>query len=454
MTKPPPSTVFPRPRDANQRVPGYLGRVLRGDEPVGTCFQVATGILVTGLHVLEQVGANRVGDAVTVDALAGGREPFTATVVAIHLSHDLAILGSPQALSVSVSNWAASDSLPLGTSVETAGASAFADPEDTHRHVDARGIWAGGTMRDDHIPLGRMRLPDVVPGMSGAPILRKIDGRVVGVVSARYNSADGWLPHSVWVTRSEDVQALLRGTVDVLLETPPSTPESFDLTLVVDDSEVRLLGPQVDVSARHQGITPGLQNALGEVYRERARAASTSPSRTSPHDMPATDHVEIFSLRRAGELAGESFLPSTLSLKLAQLLREAVRLHQPMRIGVDPGNQLRTVGGYSGFDHRRALGASPSSPPLPPCPRSRPHLNPRAAAHRRRNRGTQRKRRPCTRLRARVTRRAERGTCRQTRCRRRPGSRIRHHGQPSRAALAEAPAHILHLSAATEFPAG
>ena len=53
--------------------------------------------------------------------------------------------------------------------------------------------------------------------------------------------------------------------------------------------------------------------------------------------MPATDHVEIFSLRRAGELAGESFLPSTLSLKLAQLLREAVRLHQPMRIGVDPG---------------------------------------------------------------------------------------------------------------------
>ena len=39
-------------------VPGYLGRVLDGaGDPVGTCFQVAPGVLVTAWHVLEDIGA-------------------------------------------------------------------------------------------------------------------------------------------------------------------------------------------------------------------------------------------------------------------------------------------------------------------------------------------------------------------------------------------------------------
>jgi tetratricopeptide (TPR) repeat protein len=337
MTEPSALTGNPGARVVDERVPGYLGRLLRDVEPVGTCFQVAPGVFMTALHVVEQVGANRVGDTVAVDALAGGIEPFTATVAGIHLSHDLAILTSPQALSASVSGWSTSDSLPLDTPVAVSGVSAFADPGHTHRYLVAAGLWAGGTMRDDHLPLGRMRSPDVVPGMSGAPVLRQADDSVVGVVSARYNSADGWLRDSVWVTRSEDVQALLRGTVDIHLQTPPLSLDSFDLTLLVDASQVRMVGAQVDVNAPHQGITPGLRNALAEVHRERARAASTAPTRTALRHIPANDHVEIFSLRHAGKLAGESFLPVALADKLAELLREAIRLHQPIRIGVDPG---------------------------------------------------------------------------------------------------------------------
>jgi hypothetical protein len=39
-------------------VPGYLGRVLDADgAPVGTCFQVAPGVLVTAWHVLSAIGA-------------------------------------------------------------------------------------------------------------------------------------------------------------------------------------------------------------------------------------------------------------------------------------------------------------------------------------------------------------------------------------------------------------
>lgn len=337
MTEPPPTMETSVGGVVDNRVAGYLGRLLKDTQPVGTCFQVADGIFVTALHVLEQVGATEVGDSVCLDALAGGIEPFSATVTRVHLSHDLAVVESQQTLPTSVAGWAASDSLPLDTPVEATGTSAFADPGHTHRQIDAPGIWAGGTMRDDHIPLGRMRSSDIVPGMSGAPVLRQSDQSVVGIVSARYNSADGWLRDTVWVTRSEDAQALLRDIANVHLDSAELSPNSFDLTLTVDISEVRLKGAHIDISAYHQGLTPGLRNTLAEVNRERARAASTSSTRTLPHHIPNSDPAEIFSLRRAGELAGESFLLPNLSFKLAELLREAVQLHQPVRIGIDPG---------------------------------------------------------------------------------------------------------------------
>ena len=65
---------------ADGRVPGYLGRVLDGDgDPVGTCFQVAPGVLVTAWHVLDDIGAAAEDARVRVDPLAGG-EPFEAAV--------------------------------------------------------------------------------------------------------------------------------------------------------------------------------------------------------------------------------------------------------------------------------------------------------------------------------------------------------------------------------------
>ena len=54
----------------------------------------------------------------------------------------------------------------------------------------------------------------VVPGMSGAPVIRDGDGAVAGVVSGRYNSADGWLAGTVWVARTEDLAVLLDGVAE------------------------------------------------------------------------------------------------------------------------------------------------------------------------------------------------------------------------------------------------
>jgi hypothetical protein len=67
----------------------------------------------------------------------------------------------------------------------------------------------GGTTRDDQVQLGRMVVEALMKGMSGAPVLS--GNFTVGVVSARYNSADEWARNSVWVTRTEDLTPLLAG---------------------------------------------------------------------------------------------------------------------------------------------------------------------------------------------------------------------------------------------------
>ena len=61
----------------------------------------------------------------------------------------------------------------------------------------------------------------VVPGMSGGPVVRDSDGAVTGVVSGRYNSADGWLAGTVWVARTEDLAVLLDGIAEVTVEYRP-----------------------------------------------------------------------------------------------------------------------------------------------------------------------------------------------------------------------------------------
>jgi S1-C subfamily serine protease len=80
------------------RVPGYLGRILDGDGgPVGTCFQVAPGVLVTACHVLNDIGAAADDARVAVDPLAGG-EAFGAAVVRMDPLRDLAVLAADAGL--------------------------------------------------------------------------------------------------------------------------------------------------------------------------------------------------------------------------------------------------------------------------------------------------------------------------------------------------------------------
>lgn len=82
----------------------------------------------------------------------------------------------------------ATDQMAVRTPVTATGHAVLEDRDSTYRFLTAVGQWAGGTTWNDAIPLGRMIADRVVPGMSGAPVIRDSDGAVAGVVSGRYNS--------------------------------------------------------------------------------------------------------------------------------------------------------------------------------------------------------------------------------------------------------------------------
>ena len=196
---------------------GYLGRVLDGDgAPVGTCFQVAPGVLVTAWHVLDEIGAAE-NAQVQIDPSATG-ERFDAIVSRIDRLRDLAVLTSAASLPAVAGPLAATDQISLGEKVTVTGHVVPDDPDDTNRFLNAPGEWAGGTTRDNAVPLGRITSSSVTPGMSGAPVIRDSDGAVAGVVSGRYNSTDGWIAGTVWVARTENLAMLLDGITEVALQ--------------------------------------------------------------------------------------------------------------------------------------------------------------------------------------------------------------------------------------------
>jgi tetratricopeptide (TPR) repeat protein len=317
------------PAEVDLRVPGYLGRVLDvSGSAAGTCFQVSPGVVATAWHVLDAVGGASVGDTVRIDALGGDSEPWDATVHATDELADLAVLRTSGRLGSSIVGLRSTDGVELEERVVVTGVSEVDDPGHEFRFLDAPGSWAGGTTKDDSLPLGRMSSTDVVRGMSGAPVRRADGDAVVGVVSGRYNSADGWLAGSVWVARSEQLQVLCLGLTDLELENALAT-SAVELVLTVGESEVRLKGDGVDVTAAHQGAPQSLNGVLDDLSRGRTRAASARDQAGAT----AGAEVEV-ALQRAGQLLAEAFLPDPLSARLEAELERAEGGHQALRLGI------------------------------------------------------------------------------------------------------------------------
>ena len=307
-------------------VPGYLGRVLHADgAPAGTCFQISAGVLVTACHVLDEVGAASKAVPVQVDPLGGG-QPVDAVVARLDPLRDLAVLTTHTQLPEVAGELTPSGQLPLRTKVNVTGHVVIDDPGHVYKFLDAAGEWAGGTTRDDAVPLGRLTSADVMPGMSGAPVIRASDGAVAGVVSGRYNTADNWLTGTVWVARTEDLRPLLDGIAEVGFRQPPLAG-AVDVLLTITPAHVELTGAGLSVRAGHGGVRPGLEEAVRE--SRRARAGLAARAQAGPGQRP-----EQLALSRVGQLLGESFLPGPISGALGRVLAAARRAHQPVRLGL------------------------------------------------------------------------------------------------------------------------
>jgi hypothetical protein len=231
---------------SDRRVPGYLGRVLDGEgAPVGTCFQVAPGVLVTAWHVLDGIRAAGQDAQVKVDPLAGG-EAFEAAVARLDQAHDLAVLISGVPLPATAGDLAATDQIAPRAGVTVTGHSVIADPGRTARSLTTIGQWTGSAIWENATPTGRMTAEALMPGMSGAPVIRDGDGAVAGVVSGRYNTADGWLARTVWVARTEDLAVLLEGIAEVAVQDAGSVRPAGSVR--VSDAEPRRLGVHAAIS--------------------------------------------------------------------------------------------------------------------------------------------------------------------------------------------------------------
>jgi tetratricopeptide (TPR) repeat protein len=313
-------------------VPGYLGRILAGPggPPAGTCFQLHGGVLVTAAHVLESIGADMAGVIVYFDALKPDLPAVCpATVAAVDPVHDLAVLTTTHRLPAAVSLLATTDPNELGLAVRVTGTADVPGVEYPYRYLETLGTWQGGTARDDDTSWGRLSCRDVMLGMSGAPVRRAGDDAVIGVVSGRYNSDTGWLRDSVWIARTEDLRPLLVGLTDLTVQPAPLTG-AVDLLLTVAERTVRLTGAGHDITADHAGVREGLRAAVVDARRERAH----SPRITRTATQSEVARPDVVSLRRAGRMLAESFLPPRVAEALGDVLRQADRQRLPVRLGI------------------------------------------------------------------------------------------------------------------------
>ena len=211
------------------------------------------------------------------DSLTGRKDG--AVVVRFDPLRDLAVLTCDAALPEVAGELTATGQMKLRTEVSVTGLSVIAGSGHTARSLTTIGRWTGPAMWEKAVPTGRMTAEALMPGMSGAPVIRDSDGAVAGVVSGRYNSADGWLAGTVWVVRTEDLLPLLAGIATVTLKQLPLAGP-VDLLLTVTESRVQLTGPGIAVAADHNGVRSGLAEAVNESRRARARVGLAARAQT------------------------------------------------------------------------------------------------------------------------------------------------------------------------------
>ncbi|WP_053586758.1 tetratricopeptide repeat protein [Actinomyces sp. oral taxon 414] len=344
-------------------VPGFIGQVLDDDgATVGTCWLVAPGWVLTAAHVAQAAGADVVAASVTAErAFSAAADRADERAVTLRLRRGLEKTGPViegrvrradtvidlALVKIDAESW---DSAPAGLAdsenvkpkevVVVTGAAELADAREDAALIasSTTGLWDMGGLRKDSLYLAKIKASGVLPNMSGAPVIRAEDSTVVGLVTSRYNSADGWGRDTVWVVGGRAIEQFCRPVVGSLLPPPPAPTQAVHVVLRPTRETVSLVCEELGISE----IAP-CRGARGRLFPaserlrlarrdlvEAQRSGKQTPGRQVGEPTPLLDALE-----EIGSLMGEVFLPGAVGEALTRILTKARSQTVPVEFAVD-----------------------------------------------------------------------------------------------------------------------
>ena len=343
--------------------PGFIGQVLDGGgATVGTCWLVAPGWVLTAAHVAQAAGADVVAASVAAErAFSAAADRADERAVTLRLKRGLAETGPViegrvrradtvidlALVEIDAESW---DSAPAGLAdsedvkpkevVVVTGAAELADAREDAALIasSTAGRWDEWGLYEDSVRLFKIKASGVLRNMSGAPVIRDKDSTVVGLVTGRYNSADGWGQGIVWVVGGRAIEQFCRPVVGSLLPPPPAPtqavhvvlrPARKTVSLVCEELDTRVVEPCRGARSRLFPASERLRLARRGLVEAR-RSGARAPGGRVGESTPLLDALE-----EIGSVMGEVFLPGAVGEALTRVLAKARSQTIPVEFAVD-----------------------------------------------------------------------------------------------------------------------
>ena len=343
--------------------PGFIGQVLDGGgATVGTCWLVAPGWVLTAAHVAQAAGADVVAASVAAErAFSAAADRADERAVTLRLKRGLEKTGPViegrvrradtvidlALVEIDAESW---DSAPAGLAdsedvkpkevVVVTGAAELADAREDAALIasSTAGRWDGWGLYEDSVRLSKIIAPGVLRNMSGAPVIRDKDSTVVGLVTGRYNSADGWGQGIVWVVGGRAIEQFCRPVVGSLLPPPPAPTRTVHVVLRPTRETVSLVCEKLGISEAAPCIGARSRLFLASECLRLARKGLADARRSgarAPGGQVGEPTPLLDALEEIGSVMGEVFLPGAVGEALTRVLAKARSQTIPVEFAVD-----------------------------------------------------------------------------------------------------------------------
>ena len=331
--------------------PGFIGQVLDDDgATVGTCWLVAPGWVLTAAHVAQAARADVVAASVAAERVfSAAADRADERAVTLRLKRDLKKTGPViegrvrradtvidlALVEIDAESW---DSAPAGLAdsedvkpkevMVVTGAAELADAREDAALIasSTTGHWDEWGLYEDSVRLFKIKASGVLRNMSGAPVIRAEDSTVVGLVTSRYNSADGWGRDTVWVVGGRAIEQFCRPVVGSLLPTPPAPTRAVHVVLRPTRETVSLVCEELGISEVEpcRGARSRLFPASERLRLARRGLVEARRSGTRAPGGQAGEPTPLLNaLEEIGSIMGEVFLPGAVGEALTRILTKA-----------------------------------------------------------------------------------------------------------------------------------